>query len=256
MIPTYFIDIFRMDLLISYGCVKWQSHKTKVERGMTRVEGVGAKGRRGFGCGSERGHCKWLEIRKRLQNWLPSSIGARNAKDNTWDRFERDSAHQLEDTRVEEGLWRLVTMLSRSGIGWNVTTNMIEAPDDAWAEYVKVDANARLMRNKSWPFYNDWVMIFGKDRATGNTEDFTDALNHVMNGQSNPQDDYHMSASGKKGAGGKRKSSDGVDPLYEIMRTFTKQNARLGDISKRIGYEYDVSIARKEVFGVVGNMQD
>ncbi|KAK6137430.1 hypothetical protein DH2020_028853 [Rehmannia glutinosa] len=178
----------------------------------------------------------------------------------------------------------LVTMLSRSGIGWNVTTNMIEAPDDAWVEYVKVDANARLMRNKSWPFYNDWVMIFGKDRATGeHAEDFTDALNHVMNGQSNPQDDYHvnlenlsdnceyetetqsncqaestpqMSASGKKGAGGKRKSSDGVDPLYEIMRTFCQStDARLGDIAKRIGYEYDVSIARKEVFGVVGNMQ-
>ncbi|KAK6163490.1 hypothetical protein DH2020_000354 [Rehmannia glutinosa] len=148
----------------------------------------------------------------------------------------------------------------------------------------EVDANARLMRNKSWPFYNDWVMIFGKDRATGeHAEDFTDALNHVLNGQSIPQDDYHvnleilsdnceyetethsncqaestpqMSASGKKGAGGKRKSSDGVDPLYEIMRTFCQStDARFGDIAKRIGYEYDISIARKEVFGVVGNMQ-
>ncbi|KAK6126651.1 hypothetical protein DH2020_039598 [Rehmannia glutinosa] len=84
----------------------------------------------------------------------------------------------------------LVTMLSRSGIGWNVSTNTIEAPDDAWAEYVKVDANARLMRNKSWPFYNDWVMIFGKDRATGeHAEDFTEALNHVLNGMSIPQED-------------------------------------------------------------------
>ncbi|KAK6153770.1 hypothetical protein DH2020_013409 [Rehmannia glutinosa] len=178
----------------------------------------------------------------------------------------------------------LVTMLSRSGIWWNVTTNMIDAPDDAWAEYVKVDANARLMRNKSWPFYNDWVMIFGKDRATWeHAEDFTDALNHVLNGQSIPQDDYHvnlenlsdkceyetetnsncqakstprMSASGKKGAGGKRKSIDGVDPLYEIMKTFCQStDARLGDIAKRIGYEYDISFARKKVFRVVGNMQ-
>ncbi|KAK6117374.1 hypothetical protein DH2020_048892 [Rehmannia glutinosa] len=172
----------------------------------------------------------------------------------------------------------LVTMLSRSGIGWNVTTNMIEAPDDAW-----VDANARLMRNKSWPFYNDWVMIFGKDRATEeHAEDFTDALNHVLNGQSNPQDDYHVNLEilsdkreyeteahsncqaktllgcriGGKSAGGKRKSSMVLIPLYEIMKTFSQStDARLGDIAKRIGYEYDISIARKEVFGVVGNMQ-
>ncbi|KAK6120144.1 hypothetical protein DH2020_046050 [Rehmannia glutinosa] len=50
----------------------------------------------------------------------------------------------------------LVTMLSRSGIGWNVSTNTIEAPDDAWAEYIK---------------------------------DFTEALNHVLNGMSIPQED-------------------------------------------------------------------
>ncbi|KAK6164105.1 hypothetical protein DH2020_000969 [Rehmannia glutinosa] len=133
----------------------------------------------------------------------------------------------------------LVTMLSHSGIGWNVTTNMIEVPDDAWAEYVKVDANARLMRNKSWPFYNDWVMIFGKDRATGeHAEDFTDALNHVLNGQSIPQVDYHVNLVNCR-----------------IITFCQSTDARLGDIAKRIGYEYDISFARKEVFGVVENMQ-
>ncbi|KAK6127880.1 hypothetical protein DH2020_038388 [Rehmannia glutinosa] len=64
---------------------------------------------------------------------------------------------------------------------------------------------------------------------------------------------------GKKVAGGKRKSTDGVDPLYEIMKTFCQStDARLGDIAKRIGYdmfEYDISFARNEVFGVVRNMQ-
>ncbi|KAK6150734.1 hypothetical protein DH2020_015666 [Rehmannia glutinosa] len=235
---------------------------------------------------SERSHCKWLEIRKWVQNWLPSSFGARNAKDNTWGTDLKGIPHINSKIHVwKKDYGSLVTMLSRRGIGWNVTTNMIEARDDAWKfEYVKVDANARLMRNKSWPFSNDWVMIFGKDRATGeHAEDFTDALNHVLNGQSTPQDDYHvnlenlsdnceyetetnsncqaestpqMSTSGKKGAGGKRKSTDGVDPLYEIMKTFCQSTeARLGDIAKRIGYEYDISFARKEVFGVVGNMQ-
>ncbi|KAK6124530.1 hypothetical protein DH2020_041739 [Rehmannia glutinosa] len=160
----------------------------------------------------------------------------------------------------------LVMMSTRSGIGWNV------------------DANARLLRNKSWSFYNNWVMIFGKDRATGeHAEDFTEALNHVLNGTSIPQDDYPVnlenlsdnceyetetsfvcqvestpqtSALGKKGTGHKRKSIDGIDPLYEIMKTFCQStDARLGDIAKRIGYEYDISLARKEAFGVVGNIQ-
>ncbi|KAK6155493.1 hypothetical protein DH2020_009741 [Rehmannia glutinosa] len=74
----------------------------------------------------------------------------------------------------------LVTMLSHSGIGWNDNTKMIEAPDSEWAEYVKVNSNARLMRNKSWPFYNDWVVIFGKDGAAGeHAEDFIEAVNHA-----------------------------------------------------------------------------
>ncbi|XP_075499720.1 uncharacterized protein LOC142538240 [Primulina tabacum] len=61
----------------------------------------------------------------------------------------------------------LVTMLTRSGIGWNDTDKMIDVKDVDWNEYVKADPNARLMRHKSWPFYHDWCEIFGKDRATG-----------------------------------------------------------------------------------------
>lgn len=30
-----------------------------------------------------------------------------------------------------------------------------------------MDSQARNMRCKSWPYYKDWVTIFGKDRATG-----------------------------------------------------------------------------------------
>ncbi|KAK6126557.1 hypothetical protein DH2020_039700 [Rehmannia glutinosa] len=144
----------------------------------------------------------------------------------------------------------LVTMLSRSGIGWNVRTNTIEAPDDEWAEYVKVDVNARLMRNKSWPFYNDWVMIFGKDRATSeHAEDFTEVLNHVLNGMSIPQEDTPINlenlsengedemdtnsfcqaestpqtlASEKKGKGRKRNSVDGVDPISLVSKLLVK----------------------------------
>ncbi|KAL0463186.1 UNVERIFIED_CONTAM: hypothetical protein Slati_0206200 [Sesamum latifolium] len=53
------------------------------------------------------------------------------------------------------------------GIGWNDTTKMIDTTDDHWANFLKTDASAKNMRFKSWPFYPDWLEIFGKDRATG-----------------------------------------------------------------------------------------
>lgn len=47
----------------------------------------------------------------------------------------------------------------------------------------QVDPPAKVMRFKSWPYYEDWCEIFGKDRATGeNSESFVDAVNNVLNG--------------------------------------------------------------------------
>ena len=31
----------------------------------------------------------------------------------------------------------------------------------------QVDSNARLIRNKPWRYLDDWKIIFGKDRASG-----------------------------------------------------------------------------------------
>ncbi|XP_073270922.1 uncharacterized protein [Primulina huaijiensis] len=61
----------------------------------------------------------------------------------------------------------LVTILSRSGIGWNNSEKKIEASDEAWECFVKGDSSARSMCYKSWPYYSDWCEIFGHDRATG-----------------------------------------------------------------------------------------
>ncbi|KAL8489564.1 hypothetical protein ACS0TY_025468 [Phlomoides rotata] len=49
----------------------------------------------------------------------------------------------------------LFDLLSKSGIGWNCTTNTIEVLDEeAW-------------ETKKKPYYDLWQEIFGKDRATG-----------------------------------------------------------------------------------------
>ncbi|KAK6121651.1 hypothetical protein DH2020_044604 [Rehmannia glutinosa] len=63
-------------------------------------------------------------------------------------------------------------------------------------------------------------------------------------------------ASGKKSNGKKRKPVESLDPLCDFMKTFCRNtDVRLGDIAKQIGYEYDISVARKEVFGAIGNIQ-
>ncbi|KAK4427167.1 hypothetical protein Salat_1485600 [Sesamum alatum] len=59
----------------------------------------------------------------------------------------------------------------------------------------------------------------------------------------------------RKRKGKKRKSLDHNDPVVKLLDTFcTNTDKRLGDIAKRIGYEYDVSDARKEVYAEVGKI--
>lgn len=63
------------------------------------------------------------------------------------------------------------------------------------------------------------------------------------------------SASGKKQSGKKWKFVDKDDPIYELLGTFCQNiDARLDDIARRIGYEYDIANARNELFSVVGNI--
>ncbi|KAL8456743.1 hypothetical protein ACS0TY_034843 [Phlomoides rotata] len=46
----------------------------------------------------------------------------------------------------------------------------------------KKDPLARSLKNKSFPFYNDWKEIFGKDRATGeNSQTFADTVQNLLN---------------------------------------------------------------------------
>ncbi|XP_075486243.1 uncharacterized protein LOC142525842 [Primulina tabacum] len=75
----------------------------------------------------------------------------------------------------------LVTILSKSGVGWNDTEKTIEASNDIWDALIKADQNVRSMRHKRWTFYHDWCEIFGNDRATGEkAEHFAAAVQEVL----------------------------------------------------------------------------
>ncbi|GFP98950.1 uncharacterized protein at2g29880 [Phtheirospermum japonicum] len=178
----------------------------------------------------------------------------------------------------------LSTMMSRSGFGWIDSSNTIYIQnDDIWNEYVKTDNNARTIRYKSWPYYKDWCEIFGKYRAMGqNAEGFVDIVQDILNEaptleQSNndppltPNQNTHKdfpeltstcddesSASGKTNTSKKRKkrNEDLLDERFlDLMTSFCeKTDARLGDLSKRLGFEHDARSSRKEVFDALATL--
>ncbi|KAL8520719.1 hypothetical protein ACS0TY_011316 [Phlomoides rotata] len=61
----------------------------------------------------------------------------------------------------------LFEILKNTGVDLDSTTKMIEATGEQWDAFMKKDPNARLMRRKSWPLYEDWCEILGQSRATG-----------------------------------------------------------------------------------------
>ncbi|KAL8496916.1 hypothetical protein ACS0TY_020556 [Phlomoides rotata] len=73
----------------------------------------------------------------------------------------------------------LSDLLSKSGIGWNSTTSMIEVEDEGvWDSCRWADPHVKGLRYKTWQYYPQWIEISGKDRATGeNDVDPIDIIN-------------------------------------------------------------------------------
>ncbi|KAG8382410.1 hypothetical protein BUALT_Bualt05G0074400 [Buddleja alternifolia] len=173
-------------------------------------------------------------------------------------------------------VWRknyatISTLQSRSGFGWNDAINRITVEsEDAWNNFVKTDSKARNMRYKTWPLYKDWVEIFGKDRATSEgAKGFADVrglkILQMLFKSNNPQVDECQSMSfSNANHGGSNKSSDkrkrkvvdeNDDRFIDPMTSFCdKTNERLGDISRRIGFEHDASLSRKVVYEALGDL--
>ncbi|KAL8461002.1 hypothetical protein ACS0TY_032476 [Phlomoides rotata] len=157
----------------------------------------------------------------------------------------------------------LSDLLSKSGIGWNSTTSMLEIEDEGvWESCIRADPQVKGIRFKSWPFYSKWLDIFGKDRATGeNAMDPIDLVNEMMRNDNQEQDgdneDNNNSinppgvndaennsvcmpeGSGKKpvSKGIKRKTRDTeITSLVESLGAFMKESHdTFGDIAKGIG---------------------
>ncbi|KAG6394314.1 hypothetical protein SASPL_144898 [Salvia splendens] len=184
-------------------------------------------------------------------------------------------------------------ILDRSGVGFNADGEYkIDIDDEQWAQVVQKDSNAKYMRTKSWPMLSDWKKIFGKDRAEGlKGMDTGKAVQKIYGsnaavGESSAMDspitleelfpdevfpsgvmpemvDECTSAPGHGRANPrvhnkapkKRKTEDKMDCVLALMnRIHEDTNERLKDISSRIGYEFDLSTKRTEVFNQLKGM--
>ncbi|CAA0820202.1 Unknown protein [Striga hermonthica] len=177
-------------------------------------------------------------------------------------------------------------MLGTSGFEWNDTGKMITVKEEAvWQAYSTAHPKVKSLRYKSWPYYADWVEIFGKDRATGEGAlGFTDAVNDVLNDTNvevpSPiptedavpvQSDYphtnfdsfsaqagESSASGKSKRDGKRKrNTEAEDTILGLLSSVCQEtNNRLSELSTRLGYQVDAKEQRIAVYDALKNIPD
>ncbi|XP_073034819.1 uncharacterized protein [Primulina eburnea] len=106
---------------------------------------------------------------------------------HTWNEREEECLIQaLKEASTKVHVWKklygsVVTLLSKSGVGWNDTEKTIEASNETWEALTKADNNAQTMRHKRWMYYHDWCEIFGNDRAIGDkAEHFSAAVQEVL----------------------------------------------------------------------------
>ncbi|KAL8503157.1 hypothetical protein ACS0TY_022049 [Phlomoides rotata] len=174
----------------------------------------------------------------------------------------------------------LFEILKNTRVSLDSITKMIEATDEQWDAFMKKDPNARLMRSKSWPLYDDWCEIFDQSRATGEASvshlrtttppplfsaniNVYSALNRVVGDETQDESQspsgYAQTGEstnmGKTNSGRKRKSPLHPDLMVSVIQNFC-DNAlnRLGDIAQRIGHNQDMSATRKMIYSSISKM--
>ncbi|KAL8475653.1 hypothetical protein ACS0TY_028351 [Phlomoides rotata] len=125
---------------------------------LSDIVSEGWKADNGFKAGFQR------ELKKDMRKLLPGTDIMANPHINS----------KLHVWKKDYGA--LSDLLSKSGIGWNSTTSTLDIIDESvW------DAQKRTMRHKSWPYYENWLDIFGKDRVTReNAADPTDLVDSFL----------------------------------------------------------------------------
>lgn len=144
------------------------------------------------------------------------------------------------------------------------------------------------MRYKSWPYYKDWGVIFGKDRATGEggndwcaaaqkinkenkgktqTSHEDDYVPNVAHISEDFDDDFMSACRGEsasspikmhaKKTGGKKRNREGTeidDKMVEMMSTyFERHTGAVEKLVEKLGVDESASM-RKKVFDALDGM--
>ncbi|KAL8472959.1 hypothetical protein ACS0TY_029973 [Phlomoides rotata] len=74
-----------------------------------------------------------------------------------------------------------------TGVRFNTTTNHLECTDDLWEAIFKKDPTMQGLRHKEWPYFVDWIDVFGKDRATDEAiEEVPETIGEMDGSNPNP----------------------------------------------------------------------
>ncbi|XP_057767710.1 uncharacterized protein At2g29880-like isoform X2 [Salvia miltiorrhiza] len=182
----------------------------------------------------------------------------------------------------------LLMALNVSGVGFNAKgTFMLDCDNDQWETIVKKDSNATKMRFKSWPMFEDWKEVFGKDRANGsNAEDVMEAMHKMyaadslgevggnLGQQTGDGLQHHVNEDGEatedaedsvcqgekkvstaRKVSKKRKTGEGeeMNGVYKWLGEISRDTKeRLDNLATRVGYEFDLGMARQTVYEQLG----
>ncbi|GMP89214.1 hypothetical protein CsSME_00040885 [Camellia sinensis var. sinensis] len=194
----------------------------------------------------------------------------------------RASPHIESKIKFWRRQYNLITnMLRLSGFGWDDTNKMILVDSEqVWQNYKEPDAKG--MRNVPFPYCEDWLILFGKDRATGalaespadmaaalEKEDQTTdecytpmmdlpGVNNMdcsLSTNGTPTNQSTSATTSKKRA----RESEGIakglaEMAAQFGSFFEKTNTTMAEIAHRIGYAHDISEARKLVNGELSKL--
>ncbi|PWA93043.1 hypothetical protein CTI12_AA075910 [Artemisia annua] len=98
----------------------------------------------------------------------PTGMGRLMIKKHRWTRIEDEASPHIESRlkTLKKYCDAITDMKDASGIEWRATDRtLICYDDDVWEDWVKDHSDAKVLRNKPFPYYNELCLPFGKNRG-------------------------------------------------------------------------------------------
>ncbi|KAK3194373.1 hypothetical protein Dsin_025683 [Dipteronia sinensis] len=143
---------------------------------------------------------------------------------------------------------------SASGFGWNDELKCVVVEKNVFDEWVKSHPTVKGLRNKHFPYYEEFGIVFGKDRANGqgamgffetveeidNEDDQHNNFDHFypsdeLNGIANMSStNTPLTQSSKKGKKRSRNGDPTIDFLKDSVKEFGNMQTAASDSIRRL----------------------